>query len=96
MKIYESQHHNINKAFDDNIDLILADVYGSSDRARTAVDDLKSLVEAKNAYNASRNDMLARVINISGTLFSIGMICIFELDNVFTSKALSFIPKPKI
>ena len=40
---FESQHRNINKAFDDNIDAALANIYGAVDdsHARMAVDDLK-------------------------------------------------------
>ena len=40
---FESQHRNINKAFDDNIDAALANIYGAVDdsHARMAVDDVK-------------------------------------------------------
>ena len=55
---FESQHRNINKAFDDNIDAALANIYGAVDdnHARMAVDDLKVLVEAKKMYNEEHDE----------------------------------------
>ena len=91
---FESQHRNINKAFDDNIDAALANIYGAVDdnHARMAVDDLKVLVEAKKMYNEDRNAM----IGVGGTLVCLGLMFAFETDHVITTKALSFVPKPKI
>lgn len=95
---FESQHRNINKAFDDNIDAALANIYGAVDdnHARMAVDDLKVLVEAKKMYNEDRNAMVAKVVGVGGTLLCLGLMFAFETDHVITTKALSFVPKPKI
>lgn len=95
---FESQHRAINHAFDDNIDAVLAQIYGSADtdHARMAVDDLKTLVEAKKMYNESRNDLIVKGLGIAGTVLSIGMILAFEQNGIITTKALGFAPKPKI
>lgn len=95
---FESQHRNINKAFDDNIDAALANIYGAvdDDHAKMAVDDLKVLVEAKKDFNADRNAMIQKVVGVGGTLVCVGLMLAFETNNVLTTKALSFIPKPKI
>ena len=95
---FESQHRNINKAFDDNIDAALANIYGAVDdsHARMAVDDVKVLVEAKKAYNEDRNALILKAVGVGGTLACLGLMFAFETDHVITTKALSFIPKPKI
>ena len=95
---FESQHRNINKAFDDNIDAALANIYGAVDdnHARMAVDDLKVLVEAKKMYNEDHNAMIAKVVAVGGTLVCLGLMFDFETDPVITTKALTFITKPKL
>ena len=77
---FESQHRNINKAFDDNIDAALANIYGAVDdnHARMAVDDLKVLVEAKKMYNVFYFFMIAKVVGVGGTLNNIKLM--FSLD----------------
>ena len=66
---FESQHRNINKAFDDNIDAALANIYGAVDdnHARLAVDDVKALVEAKKNYNEDRNALILKVVGVAGS-----------------------------
>ena len=95
---FENRHANTNRAFDDNIDATLANVYAASDNesAKANVENLKILVEAKQTFNQSRTDMILKGIAVGGTLLSIGLICAFEQDSVITTKALGFIPKPKI
>lgn len=95
---FESRRRNINRAFDDNIDAALANIYGAvdDDHARLAVDDLKALVEARKEYNEDCNATIQKVIGVGGTLLCLGLMFAFETDHVITTKALSFVPKPRI
>ena len=52
--------------------------------------------EAKKMYNEDRNAMIAKVVGVGGTLVCLGLMFAFETDHVITTKALSFVPKPKI
>ena len=95
---FESRRKNTNRAFDDNIDNTLANIYSSVDNESMAanVQALRTLVEAKQTYNQARTDLWLKGIAVGGTLASLALMFTFESENVITTKALGFIPKPKI
>ena len=90
---------DINQNFDDDITLLISELYTHDDDPETRgrlVNDIKILVEAKRDFNSDRHDTIVKSIAAGTTLLGIIVMLGFEESHVITSKVLGFIPKPKV
>lgn len=92
---------DIDGIFDDNITKVLDSIseLDPNSQTETMSDQVKLLgevVRVKNEYNKPKNELIQKITTIGGTLLGIGAMLAFEQNGVITSKAMSFIPKPRI
>lgn len=67
------------------------------DHALNLADAAKRSAEAQNEMDRPKNELINNAIKIVGTASMIGVMCLFEAKgHVFTTKAMSILPKPHI
>jgi hypothetical protein len=67
-----------------------------SEEYQTALTSLRVLYEAK-ATEPKRKELDPNTVaSVAGSLAGIGLILLFEMRGVITSKSMNFVPKPKI
>lgn len=67
------------------------------DHLKNIVEVNKIIAETENEKNRQTNDLIDTAIKVIGTGLMIGGMCLFEAKgHVFTTKAMSILPKPHI
>ena len=92
---------NINEKFDGSIDEMLdsikvLDPESEATKMSEQVRNLDAIIKAKNEFNRPAREFAEMAARVGGTVLSIGILLAFEQSHVITSKALSFIPKPRL
>ena len=82
---------------DKAIDSVLEEMSALTADSEEYAKDVKQLAELYKIRAGERREQVSinTVLSVGGSLLGIGMIILFERNNVVTSKALSFIIKPK-